>query len=161
MRSYLKAGALLAGLLALTCFTGLLTGCVQGSTAAGQQTLANLTVIANTAKADLASTIAVANAMTPPDTDGVQCATATQTVQGELSAVLAAVPNGSTVGVFTAAELASALAPGSAQFNQVVKTIETGCIAKLHDVNQAGAATAGVPAAIAAALAIAAAPAGA
>lgn len=74
--------------------------------------------------------------------------------------VLAATPAGATVGAFTAAEVASLYQPGSAQFNLAVTTIETGCIAKLHDINQAGASTVGYPAAIVAALSIAALPAG-
>jgi hypothetical protein len=153
MKPYLLAGACLAGLLALTC-TGLLGGCANN--AQGQTVLSNLTTIANTASADLTTAIAVANAATPPDADGAACASAALTVATNIKAVIAATPAGATVGVFTTAEIASLYAPGSAQFNQAVKTIETGCIAKLHDINQAGASTLGQPAAIAAALGIAA-----
>lgn len=145
-------------LLASICaaaFVTSLAGCAGGG-AGGQATIANLTTIANTATADLNTAIAVANAATPPDTDGANCAQAALTVANNIKAVLAATPATATVGVFTAAEIASLYAPGSAQFNQAVKTIETGCIAKLHDLNQAGAATLGQPAAIAAALSIAA-----
>ena len=152
MKKFLVVSSALAGL-------GVLTACALSS-AQSQQTIANLTTILNTAQSDLASTIAVANAMTPPDTDGAQCAQAAQAVNASMQKVMGALPAGSVVGVFTTAEVASAFAPGSAQFNQAVKTIETGRIAKVHDINQAGAATVGMPAAIVAALGIAASPAG-
>lgn len=142
-------------LFASICAAGLLGGCAGGG-AQGQQTLANLTTIANTAVADLTTAIAVANAANPPDADGAACATAALQVATDIKKVMAATPATATVGVFTAAEIASLYAPGSAQFNQEVKTIETGCVAKLHDVLQAGASTVGMPAAIVAALAIAA-----
>jgi hypothetical protein len=74
--------------------------------------------------------------------------------------VMAATPAGSTVGVFTAAEIASLYAPGSAQFNNEVSVIATGCIAKLNAVMAAGQSPIGFPAAIAAALSIAATPVG-
>ena len=131
------------------------------SAANSQAIIKNLTTILNTAQADLNTAILVANAASPPDVDGAACAKALIALNASMIAVMAATPAGATVGVFTAAEVASLYAPGSAQFNQVVKTVETGCIAKLHDINQAGASTIGMPAAIAAALAIAAAPAGA
>jgi len=139
----------------------LLAGCAaQTATSPGQQVLTNLTTIANTADADLATSIAVANAATPPDTAGVNCATAVRTVGANIRKVMAATPAGATVGVFTAGEIASLYAPGSAQFNDAVQTIETGCIAKLHQINAAGASAAGFPAALAAGLAITAAPVG-
>jgi len=130
------------------------------STTAGSNTLANLTTIANTAQSDLSEAVIVANAATPPDVDGANCANAASVVAANIKKVMAATPAGATVGVFTTAEIASLYAPGSAQFNAAITTIETGCIAKLHDINQAGASTAGLPAAIASALAITAAPAG-
>jgi hypothetical protein len=148
-RFLLAGGALLA-----------LAGCVQPPASGGQQTLANLTTIANTAQADLTSAIAVANAATPPDTAGAACAQAAMTVGANIRKVIAATPAGATVGIFTSAEIASLYAPNSPQFNAVVTTLETGCIAKLRQTLQAGASTAGMPAAIAAALAIAASPAG-
>ena len=138
-----------------------LAGCQVGSTAQSKQIIADLTTISNTAAADMASMIAVANAATPPDTAGATCAAAIQTVGSAMQKVLVATPAGSTVGVFTAGEIASLYAPGSAQFNYVVTTIETGCIAKLHAINQAAQSTAGLPAALIAALGIAALPAGA
>ena len=46
------------------------------------------------------------------------------------------------LGAFTVAEIASLYAPGSPQFNAAVTTIETGCIAKVRAVIQAGQATA-------------------
>ena len=58
--------------------------------------------------------------------------------------VLAATPSGGQAGVITAAEVASLYQPGSAQYNWVVTTVETGCIAKLHDINQAAASATGV-----------------
>ena len=138
----------------------LLAACAGTTASSGQQTLANLTTIANTAQADLTTAIAVANAANPVDTAGANCAKAAMQVGADIQKVMAATPASATVGMFTAAEIASLYAPGSPQFNQEVTTIETGCIAKLHSVLQAGQATAGLPAAIAAALAITAAPVG-
>jgi PBP1b-binding outer membrane lipoprotein LpoB len=137
-----------------------LAGCVQTPASSGQQTLANLTTIANTAQADLTTAIAVANAATPPDTAGANCAKAAMQVATDIKKVMAATPAGSTVGVFTAAEIASLYAPGSAQFNNEVSVIATGCIAKLNAVMAAGQSPIGFPAAIAAALSIAATPVG-
>ena len=139
----------------MLALAGLLAGCGNQAGSQGQQTLANLTTIANTASSDLTTAVAVANAANPPDVDGAACATAALAVASDIKKVMAATPAGATVGVFTTAEIASLYQPGSAQFNQEVKTIETGCIAKAHDVLQAGASTAGMPAAIVAALAIA------
>jgi hypothetical protein len=146
--------------LLLLASAGALAGCVVGSTAQSNQVITDLTTIGNTATADLNSTIAVANAATPPDTAGATCAQAALQVAANIQKVVAATPAGSTVGAFTTAEIASLYQPGSPQFNQAVTTIETGCIAKLHQINQAGASTLGMPAAIVAALGIAASPAG-
>jgi hypothetical protein len=120
-----------------------LTGCVQkpGTTS---PLITQLTALVNTANGDLNTTIAVATAATPPDTHGVDCAKAGQTVAANIQKELAAIAPGATVGVFTVAEVASLYQPGSAQTNAVVTTIETGCIAKLHDLNQAGMAPVGV-----------------
>ena len=132
-----------------------------------------LTQIANTAIADLQQQKAVALAATPPDTDGAACAGAlpNPAVAGDLgtgalavaAAIqrVAAVTTGQQVGVFTTAEIATLYQPGSAQFNWAVKTLETACIAKVHDVNQAINSTAGIITAIPSILALAAAPAGA
>ena len=117
--------------------------------------ITNLTTIANAATADLNSVIAVANAATPPAPHLASCATAALTVGAAMQKVLAATPAGSTVGAFTAAAVASLYLPGSAQYNFAITTIETGCIAEVHDVMQAGASVAGLPAAMAAAFAIA------
>jgi hypothetical protein len=137
-----------------------LTGCVVGASPASKQMMANLTTVANAGTADLDGVIAVANAATPPAPHLAACATATLQVAAAMKQVLAATPTGSTVGVFTAAAVASLYQPGSAQYNYAVTTIETGCIAEVHDVMQSAQATAGMPAAIVAALGIAGLPAG-
>ena len=48
--------------------------------------------------------------------------------------VLAATPTGSTVGVFTTAEIASLYQPGSAQFNAAQQVLVSGCAAKAQNV---------------------------
>jgi hypothetical protein len=115
--------------------------------------------IANTGTADLTSQIAVANAATPQDVDGAACATGALTVAAAMQKVLAA--TGKSAGMFTAAEVATLYQPGSDQFNWAVKTLETACIAKVHDVNQAVNSTAGIIAALPSVLALAAVPSGA
>src|SRR5580692_747962 len=111
-----------------------------------------LTQLANTATQDLNTQIAVANAATPPDVDGAQCGAAALQVTAAIQKVTAAtqpatgVPGTAlatppTVGAFTTAEIASLYQPGSAQFNWAVKVLETGCIAKVHDINQAAQST--------------------
>lgn len=131
-----------------------------------------LTQISNTAITDLQNQAKVALAATPPDVDGAQCAgtlpdptKAGDTGTGALAVAaaiqrVAAVTTGQPVGVFTTAEIATLYQPGSAQFNWAVKTIETACIAKIHDVNQAVNSTAGIFTALPSVLALAAAPAG-
>lgn len=109
--------------------------------------------LANKSISDLQGVVTVANAATPPDTDGAQCAgklpdpaNPADLGTGGL-AVAAAVQKvalattGQQVGAFTTAEILSLYQPGSAQFNWAVKTIETACIAKVHDINQAAAGT--------------------
>ena len=128
--------------------------------ASQQSLIADMKTIGAAAAGDLNSAIAVANAASPPDVDGVTCATAVLKVNNDIQSVVNATPPGSVVGPATAAEIASLYQPGSTQWNQEVKTIETGCVAKLHDINQAAASTAGMPAAIIAALGIAGAPVG-
>jgi hypothetical protein len=150
MKRAIQYGAL-AAMMALP-----LAGCAGTTPGGTNSTVTNLTAIANEVQSDLTTAIAVANAATPPDTAGAACAAAMIQVSANIQKV-AAVGQG---GVFTTAEIASLYAPGSAQFNAAVTTIETGCIAKLHSINQAGASAAGFPAALAAGLAIAAAPAG-
>ena len=58
------------------------------------------------------------------------------------------------------AEIATLYQPGSAQFNWAVKTLETACIAKVHDVNQAINSTAGIITALPSVLVLAGAPVG-
>lgn len=131
-----------------------------------------LTQLGNTLVSDLQSQKAVALAATPPDVDGAACAGALpdptkpgDTGTGAL-AVAAAIQRVATAtvgqkpGALTVAEIASLYQPGSDQFNWSVKTLETACIAKVHDVNQAINSTAGIIAALPSILALAAAPAG-
>ena len=127
----------------------------------GNNSLAtNLATIGNTATADLNTAIAVANSATPPDTAGAACAAAIEQVAADIQKTVAATPVGATVGAFTVAEIASLYQPGSPQTNAAIVTIETGCIGKLHEMNQANQSMIGLPAAIVAGLAITAAPAG-
>lgn len=130
-------------LVAAIAMLPLLNGCAL-SPAQTSATTTALTNLANTATADMTTAIAVASAATPPDTDGVACAKAGITVVQAMQKVLAATPSGGQAGVITAAEVASLYQPGSAQYNWVVTTVETGCIAKLHDINQAAASATGV-----------------
>jgi hypothetical protein len=129
--------------LLLTSLTLSLACCTLPS-ANSNALLTALTNLANTGTGDLNSAIAVANAATPPDIDGATCAQGGLAVVASMQKELSALPAGSTVGVFTLAEVSSLYAPGSAQANAVVKTLETACIAKLHDINQTGAAAVGV-----------------
>lgn len=92
-----------------------------------------LSRIANTAQADLQTTIVVAQAATPQDNDGVQCAQAGLVVQGTVSRVVTAA-HVSGAGAFTMAELASLFQPGSAQYNYAKQTLVSGCAAKAQDV---------------------------
>lgn len=138
--------AMLAGLFGLG-------GCAVSS---NSQILTILNQVANTASADLTSQIAIANAATPPDLDGAACGNAALTVGIAMKKVLAATPAGATIGVFSAAEIATLYQPGSAQFNYAVTTLETGCIAKVHDVNQAVNSTQGILTALPTVLALAA-----
>lgn len=105
--------------------------------------ITDLSKISNTAATDLNTVIATANAATPPDVDGANCAKAALTVQGQVAAVVKAA-NVSGAGAFTAAELASLFQPGSAQYNQAAQTLNSGCAAKAADVlTAAGALAAG------------------
>lgn len=110
--------------------------------------------INNTAVSDLTVAIAVANAATPPDTDGAQCAKGAIVVAGQINTVLAAAKGSPAItgtaatattaavaaapaavlGVFTTAELATIFAPGSAQYNNVKQQLTTACAAKGLDV---------------------------
>lgn len=141
-------------ILLTTCALGLLSSCTVPPPTSGSLVTA-LTNLANTGVADFNNVINVANAATPPDVDAVPCAQAGITVVQAMQKVLAATPAGSTVGVFTAAEIASLYQPGSAQTNFVVKTIETGCVAKIHDTIQAQQSMVGALATLSAVLAAA------
>jgi len=115
-----------------------------------------LTQLGDTLIADLQQQRAVALAATPADMDGVACVgrvrdptIAPDTGTGMLAVAdaiqrVAAVTKGKHVGAFTVAEIMSLYQPGSEQFNWAVKTLESACIAKVHDVNQAINSTNGV-----------------
>ena len=150
----------------LSCTGGLITA----SESAKITTV--LTQVGNTLVSDLQAQSAVALAATPPDVDGAQCAgtlpdptkpgdlgTGALSVAAAIQRV-AAVTGGKQVGALTVAEIATLYQPGSAQFNWAVKTLETACIAKIHDVNQAINSTAGIMTALPSVLALAAAPVG-
>ena len=131
------------------------------------------TQLANTLVTDLQQQRAVALAATPPDVDGAACAgtlgnaanpsdprnTGALAVANAIQKV-EAVTAGKAVGAFTVAEIASLYQPGSAQFNWAIKTLETACIAKIHDINQAVNSTSGIITAIPSVLMLAAAPVG-
>ena len=149
------------------------SGCVPGvSQTQSSQITAVLTQLGNTLTADLQQQSAVALAATPPDMDGARCAGTTPDPKkpgdlgtGALSVAaaiqrVAAVTDGKQVGALTIAEMGTLYQPGSAQFNWAVTTLETACIAKIHDVNQAINSTAGIIGALPTVLALAAAPAG-
>ncbi len=131
-----------------------------------------LTQLGNTLVSDLQAQSAVALAATPPDVDGAQCAGTLPdpTKPGDLGtgalSVAAAiqrvanVTGGKKVGALTVAEIGTLYQPGSAQFNWAVKVLETACIAKVHDVNQAINSTAGIVGALPSILALGAAPVG-
>lgn len=92
-----------------------------------------LSRISNTAAADLQVAESVANAATPPDTDGANCYAAALVVQGNVAKAVAAA-NVPAAGAFTVAELASLFQPGSQQFNAAQNTLASGCIGKANDV---------------------------
>ncbi len=131
-----------------------------------------LTQLGNTLTTDLQQQAAVAMAATPPDVDGARCAgtlpdptkpgdvgTGALGVAAAIQRV-AAVTDGKAVGALTLAEIGTLYQPGSAQFNWAVTMIETACIAKIHDVNQAINSQAGIITALPSVLALAAAPVG-
>lgn len=131
-----------------------------------------LTQLGNTVVNDLQQQAATAMAATPPDVDGARCAGTlpNPAVSGDLGtgalAVAAAIQRVNAVnankpiGALTVAEIATLYQPGSAQFNWAVTTLETACIAKVHDVNQAINSTSGIITALPSILTLAAAPAG-
>lgn len=131
-----------------------------------------LTKLGNTLIPDLQQQSAVSLAATPPDVHGAACAgtlpdpakpgdlgTGALAVAAAIQRV-AAVTNGKVVGNLTKVEIVTLYQPGSAQFNWAVTTLETACIAKVHDVNQAINSQAGIITALPSILALGAAPAG-
>lgn len=163
--------------LAASALVLALASCVPGiSQGQSQQITQILTQLGNTLTADLQQQSATALAATPPDVDGARCAgtlpdpskpigpdnlgsgaLAVSAAIQRVNAVNANLP----IGALTTAEIATLYQPGSAQFNWAVTTLETACIAKVHDVNQAINSTAGIITALPSVLALAAAPAGA
>lgn len=131
-----------------------------------------LTQVGNTLTTDLQQQRAVALAATPVDQHGADCAgtlpdpskpgdlgTGALAVAAAIQRV-AAVTDGKAVGALTMAEIGTLYQPGSAQFNWAVTTLESACIAKVHDVNQAINSQAGIITALPSVLALAAAPVG-
>jgi hypothetical protein len=126
--------------LSLVAVLAMLAGC-QSSTgtntnpinAIADPLITVLSRLSNTAAADLTTAQNVANAATPKDTDGANCAGAALTAQGQVNAVITAahVP---TAGAFTVGELASLFQPGSQQYNLVKQELVSGCAAKAQDV---------------------------
>lgn len=113
----------------------LLAGCTAFNTAVVDPALKSLAQLANTSVADLQIAENVANAATPTDTDGYNCAVAAVNAIGYIQKVnTAATAGGTKAGVFTAAEMTSLFQPGSAQYKQVTNLIASGCIAKANDV---------------------------
>jgi len=152
----------------------MLSSCAGGLVSQGQSTQIEkvLTQLGNTVTTDLQQQRLVALAATPPDQHGAQCAGTLPDPakpgdlgSGALSVAaaiqkVAAVTAGKSVGALTVAEIATLYQPGSAQFNWAVTQIESACIAKIHDVNQAINSTAGIFTALPSILALGAAPVG-
>ena len=95
--------------------------------------ITDLAKIGATAGADLQAAEKVAQAATPPDTDGFNCAAAALTVQGQIAVVLTAA-NQPAAGALTTAEVASLFQPGSAQYSAAKQVLTSGCAAKAQDV---------------------------
>jgi hypothetical protein len=165
---------MLRKLLATASVATLLTGCAGGLVNQQQsaQITTVLTQVGNTLTTDLQQQAAVALAATPPDVDGARCAGTVPTNPadpttgtGALSVAaaiqkVAGVTANQQVGALTVAEIATLYQPGSAQFNWAVTQLETACIAKVHDVNQAINSTSGIITALPSILALGAAPVG-
>jgi hypothetical protein len=117
-----------------------LAGCATVTPQATDPIVKTLNQLSNTAVDDLTTAQAVANAATPPAVDLARCAGAAIDVANRIQK-LAAVTTGKTVGAFTITAIALIYAPGSEQYNDAVKTLETGCIAEAHDINGAAAQT--------------------
>lgn len=113
--------AVLAAFLLMSC---------TNQTAAGDSLITVLTKVANTAQADLTQATSIANAATPPDTDGVMCYTALMAVNSDILKVLNAGQGG---GIIATAEVASLFQPGSIQY--VTEQQKVGqCAPKAQDV---------------------------
>jgi hypothetical protein len=108
-------------------------GCAQINTKIVDPVITLISKLSNTANGDLVIAENVAKAATPPDTDGFNCAATAITVNGQISAVLAAA-NVKGAGVLTTGELASLFQPGSQQYNAVKQQLTSGCAAKAQDV---------------------------
>ena len=151
-----------------------LTACVGGVSQSQSKAISTvLTQLGNTLTNDLQQQARVAMAATPPDLAGAACAgrlpdpkISGDTGTGALAVAAAiqrvvAVTAGQRVGALTVAEITTLYQPGSPQFNWAVTTLETACIAKVHQTNQAINSTAGIITALPSILALAAAPVGA
>lgn len=120
-----------------------IAGCSSFNTKVVDPLITDLSKINNTATADLNQAVAVAQAATPPDTDGANCALAAISVGADVAKVNAAA-SGAGAGVLTTAELASLFQPGSAQYNAEKQKLTSGCAAKAQDVlGAAGVVAAG------------------
>jgi hypothetical protein len=95
--------------------------------------ITDLAKINATAINDLQVAQKVAQAATPPDTDGFNCYAAAITVANQINSVIVAA-QGPAAGVLTTAELATLFQPGSAQYNNVKQQLVSGCAAKAQDV---------------------------
>lgn len=140
---YFMLGMLAAILLT---FGILISGCTL-SQATSDSITKTVNQIANTAIDQFTLVEKVADAATPPAPHLKDCAAAAIVVAQAIQKV-AAVTTGQKVGGIVIAAVGTLYQPGSAQFNWAVTTLETGCIAEVHDVNQAINSTAGVMAAI-------------
>jgi hypothetical protein len=70
----------------------------------------------------------------PADQHGYDCAAAALVVQADLQKLVDA-GKGHVIGALSEAEFISIIGPGSRVFEYEFTTLETGCIAKLHDLN--------------------------
>lgn len=138
--------------IAATALT-LLAGCASLNTKVVDPLITDISRINNTASADLQVAQNVAQAATPPDVDGFNCAGAAVTASAQINKVLAAATaGGASAGAFTTAEIASLFQPGSQQYNAINQLLVSGCAAKATDVLGAAGvmAAGGVAGAIAA-----------
>jgi hypothetical protein len=97
--------------------------------------ITDLSKINATATADLQQAVVVANAATPPDQDGANCANAAIGVSADINKVFAAANGGTSAsGPLTLAELASLFQPGSIQYDTEKQKLQSGCAGKAADV---------------------------